>query len=100
MTLISDSRSPLYRSIQHVFADTLRSIAVIIAAVIAEVVDEVTSEEADATAAVVVSALILVSLIPLVQGLVKTFGELKAMRAEDAMENDFPEKMERSVELT
>mmetsp|Transcript_11885 Transcript_11885/g.16635 ORF Transcript_11885/g.16635 Transcript_11885/m.16635 type:complete len:354 (-) Transcript_11885:1329-2390(-) len=84
----------------HVFADTLRSIAVIIAAIIAEVVDEVTSEEADATAAVVVSALILVSLIPLVHGLVKTFGELKAMRAEDAMENDFPEKIERSVELT
>mmetsp|Transcript_25287 Transcript_25287/g.38936 ORF Transcript_25287/g.38936 Transcript_25287/m.38936 type:complete len:353 (-) Transcript_25287:39-1097(-) len=101
--IILDNEGPnlnMCSAYTHVFADTLRSIAVIIAAVIAEVVDEVTSEEADATAAVVVSALILVSLIPLVQGLVKTFGELKAMRAEDAMENDFSEKMERSVELT
>jgi len=73
---------------------------VIIAAVIAEFVDEVTSEEADATAAVVVSALILLSLIPLVQGLVKTFGELRAMRAEEAMKKNFSEEMERSVELT
>ena len=68
---------------QHVFADTLRSLAVIVAATVAEVADGVTSEEADATAAVVVSALILLSLFPLLSGLVKTFGELRSINAEE-----------------
>jgi Co/Zn/Cd efflux system component len=68
---------------QHVFADTLRSLAVIVAATVAEVADGVTSEEADATAAVVVSALILLSLLPLLSGLVSTFGELRSIHAEE-----------------
>ena len=77
---------------QHVFADTLRSIAVIIAGVLAEVVDGVTPEEADATAAVVVSGLILLSLLPLFHGLKHTYAELKAIRAEESSENMFPEQ--------
>lgn len=71
----------------HVFADTLRSLAVIIAATVAEVADGVTSEEADATAAVVVSALILLSLVPLLSGLVSTFGELRSIHAEERDEH-------------
>jgi Co/Zn/Cd efflux system component len=67
----------------HVFADTLRSIAVIIAAITAELVPEVTPEEADATAAVIVSFLIVMSLIPLVQGLVRSTIELRAIYAEE-----------------
>jgi hypothetical protein len=56
---------------------------VIVAATVAELADGVTSEEADATAAVIVSALILLSLLPLLSGLVSTFGELRAIRAEE-----------------
>eukprot|EP00550_Attheya_septentrionalis_P000585 CAMPEP_0198285710 /NCGR_PEP_ID=MMETSP1449-20131203/4950_1 /TAXON_ID=420275 /ORGANISM="Attheya septentrionalis, Strain CCMP2084" /LENGTH=512 /DNA_ID=CAMNT_0043983225 /DNA_START=273 /DNA_END=1811 /DNA_ORIENTATION=+ len=67
----------------HVFADTVRSIALIIASVIAEFVDGVTSEVADATAALVVSLLILLSLIPLFQGLRVISSELSSIRAEE-----------------
>jgi Co/Zn/Cd efflux system component len=67
----------------HVFADTLRSIAVIIAAITAELVPNVTPEEADATAAVIVSFLIVMSLIPLVQGLVRSITELRVIYAEE-----------------
>ena len=83
----------------HVFADTLRSIAVIIASVIAEFVDIVTPEEADATAAVVVSTLILLSLIPLFHGLVQTFSELKSIRAEESYDVMFPEQANRTNDL-
>mmetsp|Transcript_21124 Transcript_21124/g.27796 ORF Transcript_21124/g.27796 Transcript_21124/m.27796 type:complete len:450 (-) Transcript_21124:168-1517(-) len=70
----------------HVFADTCRSIAVVIASSIAKLVDGITAEEADSTAAVVVSVLILLSLIPLFQGLVQTATELKAIREEEKTE--------------
>ena len=50
---------------QHVFADTFRSIAVISASVIAEVLECVTPEIADSCAAIVVSVIILLSLVPL-----------------------------------
>ena len=56
----------------HVFADTLRSLAVILASVLAEFTSAVTSEVADATAAVVVSLLIMLSLLPLFGGMVTT----------------------------
>jgi hypothetical protein len=56
---------------------------VIVAATVAEVADGVTSEEADSAAAVVVSALILLSLLPLLSGLVSTFGELQSIHAEE-----------------
>lgn len=73
----------------HVFADTLRSIAVIIAAIIAVLVKNVTPEEADASAAVVVSILILLSLIPLFQGLLQSLIEFSAIRAEEHTEQKF-----------
>jgi Co/Zn/Cd efflux system component len=75
----------------HVFADTLRSIAVIIAVMFAKFVGGVTPEEADATAAIVVSGLILLSLLPLFHGLVRTYSELRAIRAEESSEKMFPE---------
>ncbi|CAB9513063.1 expressed unknown protein [Seminavis robusta] len=67
----------------HVFADTLRSIAVLVASSISELVEWVTPEEADAAAAVVVSALIILSLIPLLNGLVQSSRELQLIRAEE-----------------
>jgi Co/Zn/Cd efflux system component len=66
----------------HVFADTLRSIAVIIASIIAEVSEVVTPEVADATAAVIVSAIILLSLVPLFSGLIRTWRELRSIASE------------------
>jgi Co/Zn/Cd efflux system component len=66
----------------HVFADTLRSVAVIVAAGFAEIFPSaVTHEEADSSAAVVVSVMILLSLIPLLKGLLLSLSELQAIRA-------------------
>jgi len=61
---------------QHVCADTMRSIAVLVAAAIAALFDAVSPDEADATAAVVVSCIIIVSLLPLLQGLYLTASEI------------------------
>lgn len=72
----------------HVFADTLRSIAVIVAAVVAKVDSDLTPEEADATAAVIVSLLIALSLIPLGQGLWMSLKEWQAIRAEEEQETN------------
>lgn len=66
----------------HVFADTLRSIAVIIASIAAETSKIVTPEVADATAAVIVSAIILLSLVPLFSGLIRTWRELRSIASE------------------
>jgi Co/Zn/Cd efflux system component len=74
----------------HVFADTLRSIAVVVAAGLAEVVDGITSEEADAAAAVTVSILIVLSLIPLLHGLSMSVSELRAIQAEERDEKLYP----------
>jgi Co/Zn/Cd efflux system component len=71
----------------HVFADTLRSCAVILAALIAILVDGVTPEVADAVAAVVVAFLILLSLIPLIYGMAQNFSKLRQIQL-DEMESD------------
>jgi len=60
----------------HVFADTLRSLAVIFASLLAKFTDSVTSEVADSVAAVVVSILIVLSLVPLFGGMLQTFRAL------------------------
>jgi Co/Zn/Cd efflux system component len=73
----------------HVFADTLRSVAVIVAAVTAELLPNVTPEVADATAAVIVSFLILLSLIPLIQGLIRSTSELRAILREEQLDMAF-----------
>ena len=64
----------------------MRSVAVIIAAALAELFDDVTAEEADAAAAVVVSLLILMSLVPLFQGMVQSVAAYLAIRAEERSE--------------
>lgn len=69
----------------------------IVASIIAELVNGVTPEEADATAAVAVSALILLSLLPLFHGLYRTFGELRAIRAEEESEKIFAEHASRKA---
>ncbi|KAG7341994.1 cation efflux protein [Nitzschia inconspicua] len=71
----------------HVFADTLRSLAVILASLLAEFTSTVTSEVADSTAAVVVSVLILLSLLPLFSGMVRTFQSLQRVNQQIAEQN-------------
>jgi Co/Zn/Cd efflux system component len=67
----------------HVFADTLRGVAVLAAAGIAKVVPNVTPEIADATAAIVVSIVIAFTIMPLLHGLVKRVIELRLLVLEE-----------------
>lgn len=70
----------------HVLADTLRSFAVIIAALTAFITPGVTPEQADATAAIVVSGMIALSLVPLFKGLVNSIRELRGILREERTE--------------
>ena len=63
----------------HVFADSLRTIAVLVTTITAEFVDGLTPEVADSSAAVFVSIVILLSLLPLVKGIFKTACELRTL---------------------
>lgn len=63
----------------HVFADSLRTIAVLVTTITAELVDGLTPEVADSSAAVFVSIVILLSLLPLVKGIFKTAYELRTL---------------------
>lgn len=63
----------------HICADTLRSVAVLIAAGISEYGSGMTAAQADSGATLVVSIVILVSLLPLVQGLYQTAHQIYAM---------------------
>lgn len=65
----------------HVMADTMRSIAVLIAAATSFFLD-LSPALADATAAIIVSIIIAVSLGPLIVGLMKTFHEIQLLRRE------------------
>jgi Co/Zn/Cd efflux system component len=84
----------------HVFADTLRSLAVIVASAIGLSVVAVEPDRADAIAAIVVSLLIALSLVPLVQGLLKSMAELRAIVAEEVSETMFAESSRSEFELT
>jgi Co/Zn/Cd efflux system component len=63
----------------HVFADTLRSVAVLIAAGVAKLFAVITPDEADALAALLVSLVILLSCVPLIQGLFHTAREIRIL---------------------
>ena len=75
----------LFVVIQHVMADTMRSIAVLIAAGIAWRYKSIDPSTADASAAVVVSIIIALSLGPLLAALVRTFKEIVDIRREKAV---------------
>ena len=64
---------------QHVCADTMRSAAVLIAAALAFLVPGLVPAVADSLAAVVVSFIILMSLLPLLQGLFLTAIEITSL---------------------
>ena len=65
---------------QHVCADTLRSVSVLIAAAIAFCFDSVSGATADSCAVIVVSLIILISLMPLLHGLYITAHKIMALQ--------------------
>jgi Co/Zn/Cd efflux system component len=67
----------------HVFADTLRSIAVLFAAALAKLWSGVTPADADAMAALVVSGVIVLSLLPLLKGLWRSAAEFRSILSEE-----------------
>lgn len=70
----------------HVVADTLRSIAVVVAASLATVFGCIPSDVADATGAIVVSFIIAISLGPLLAGLFEAWSELSKLNEEERKE--------------
>jgi hypothetical protein len=56
---------------------------VIAASIISETVDSVTSEVADSSAAVIVSLIIMISLIPLFRGIISPWCELRSLHEEE-----------------
>ena len=70
----------------HVFADTLRSIAVIIASLLSILNPKVRKNVADSSAAIVVSAIIFFTLIPLFRGLVISTKELRTIQYQEKQE--------------
>lgn len=63
-------------------ADTMRSIAVLVAASMSWYFN-IDPSLADATAAIIVSAIIALSLGPLIVGLCQTWGELQTLKKEE-----------------
>ena len=70
------------KTIQHVFADSMRTTAMILASILAEFSPSITPEVADASAAVVVSLLIILSLLPLFTGMVQSVRSLRGVHSE------------------
>lgn len=79
----------------HVVADTLRSLAVVIAASLATVFNCIPSDVADATGAIVVSFIIAISLGPLLAGLFDAWSELSKLNEEERKEKHLLETLMR-----
>jgi len=73
---VSSQNLNMFSAYTHVFADTIRSVAVFSAAFIANYNNDIDADVADAVAALVVSVIIILSLIPLLKGIVNTWKEL------------------------
>lgn len=70
----------------HVLADTLRSISILIASLLGKYAMNITAEVADASAAVFVSSIILIALLPLLSGLMRNSRELWLIYREERSE--------------
>jgi hypothetical protein len=77
----------------------LRSISILIAALVGKYAKNVTAEVADASAAVFVSSIILIALLPLLSGLMKNLSELWLIRREEMSERTIAD-LQRSSEGT
>jgi Co/Zn/Cd efflux system component len=63
----------------HICADTLRSVAVLVAAGLSEYGRHISAAQADSGATLLVSVIVLVSLVPLIQGLYQTAHQIYAI---------------------
>jgi len=79
MHLFLSRSAPNFSLLQHVCADTLRSVAVLVAAGFAFLLPQIQPDVADSVAAIIVSLIILGSLLPLLQGLCLTTLELYSL---------------------
>ncbi len=79
-SILFSSKIALPRYIQHISADTLRSISVLLASIIAISDTKIHPDRADAAAALVVSLLIIFTILPLVRGLFLTWKELQKIK--------------------
>mmetsp|Transcript_5322 Transcript_5322/g.7528 ORF Transcript_5322/g.7528 Transcript_5322/m.7528 type:complete len:405 (-) Transcript_5322:1-1215(-) len=84
----------------HVCADTLRSAAVLLAAAFASIAKDISPDSADATATIVVSFIIVVSLGPLVQGLYLTAVEIWTITKDEREKQEEVAKEETEISLT
>mmetsp|Transcript_34551 Transcript_34551/g.75635 ORF Transcript_34551/g.75635 Transcript_34551/m.75635 type:complete len:414 (+) Transcript_34551:124-1365(+) len=107
-TVITEQRvDPYYEEVQrtanlnmcsaytHVVADTLRSVAVVIAASLATIFDFIPPDVADATGAIVVSFIIAISLGPLLAGLFEAWSELAKLGEEERKEKQLLDTLMR-----
>ena len=67
----------LLHCVQHVIADTLRSIAILVAATVAYMVPTLSPALADSSADMVVSGIIAISLGPLIMNIIHKFNEIR-----------------------
>lgn len=75
----ADTHSTFFSVPQHVCADTMRSTAVLIAAILATTISSIDGGVADSVAAIVVSLIIFISILPLLRGLIITARQLKTL---------------------
>lgn len=78
--LCSLTHNLLFNLWQHVCADTMRSAAVLIAAILATTISSIDGAVADSIAAIAVSLIIFLSILPLLRGLLITARQLKALQ--------------------
>jgi len=72
----NQSNTNMCSAYTHVIADTMRSIAVMLAAILSQSNKNISSEVADAWAAILVSAIIFFSILPLLKGLQQKYHQL------------------------
>lgn len=88
----------LFSHVHHSFQ--LRSISIVIAALVGKYVKDVSAEVADASAAVFVSSIILIALLPLLSGLIRNSNELWAIRREEISERSLTDLQRSEGTLT
>ena len=66
----------------------MRSIAVLVSSALAKIFDNISGEQADDVAAMIVSIIIFISVIPLLHGITLTLADLQAFKKEEAMKEE------------
>ena len=83
-------------SYQHVFADTMRSVAVLLAGSLSYYTHLISPTMADSSAAIIVSLVIFLSCLPLIKGLVDTIREITVLRRR---QTNTDELLEETIEI-